>query len=123
MLIDQSWKGRRWVAETDIANCFEAIPHSGLMSAIEERVSDRRLLKLLRAMLRAGVMQDGAVHRDATGTPQGGVLSPVLCNVYLHRLDRQWAMRGTGVLVRYADDLLCCATANGRPKRRWRHCG
>jgi RNA-directed DNA polymerase len=59
------------------------------MSAIEERVSDRRLLKLLRAMLRAGVMRDGAVHRDVAGTPQGGVLSPVLCNVYLHRLDRQ----------------------------------
>ena len=75
VLIDQSWKGRRWVAESDIANCFEAIPHSGLMSAIEERVSDRRLLKLLRAMLRAGVMRDGAVHRDVTGTPQGGVLT------------------------------------------------
>jgi group II intron reverse transcriptase/maturase len=106
VLIDQSWKRRRWVLETDIADCFEAIPHSGLMWAIEERVSDRHLLKLLRAMLRAGVMQDGAVHRDATGTPQGGVLSPVLCNVYLHRLDRQWAKRGTGVLVRYADDLV-----------------
>ena len=106
VLIDQSWKRRRWVLETDIANCFEAIPHSGLMSAIEERVSDRHLLKLLRAMLRAGVMQDGAVHRDVTGTPQGGVLSPVLCNVYLHRLDRQWARRGTGVLARYADDLV-----------------
>jgi group II intron reverse transcriptase/maturase len=77
-----------------------------LMSAIEERVSDRRLLKLLRAMLRAGVMQDGAVHRDGTGTPQGGVLSPVLANVYVHRLDRQWTRRGTGVLVRYADDLV-----------------
>ena len=106
VLIDQSWKGRRWVLESDIANCFEAIPHSGLMAAVEERVSDRNLLKLLRAMLRAGVMADGAVHRDVTGTPQGGVISPVLCNVYLHRLDRQWAERGTGVLVRFADDLV-----------------
>ena len=106
VLIDQSWKGRRWVLESDIANCFEAIPHSGLMSAIEERVSDRHLLKLLRAMLRAGVMADGAVHRDVTGTPQGGVLSPVLCNVYLHRLDRQWTTRGQGVLARFADDLV-----------------
>jgi len=111
VLIDQSWKGRRWVLETDIANCFEAIPHSGLMSAIEERVSDRQLLKLLRAMLRAGVMQDGAVHREVTGTPQGGVLSPVLANVYLHRLDRQWTERGHGVLARFADDLVvCCHT-------------
>ena len=106
VLIDQSWKGRRWVLESDIANCFEAIPHSGLMAAVGERVSDRNLLKLLRAMLRAGVMADGAFHRDVTGTPQGGVISPVQCNVYLHRLDRQWAERGTGVLVRFADDLV-----------------
>ena len=88
--------------ETDIANCFEAIPHDGLMSAIEERIVDRHVLKLLRAMLRAGVMEDGAVTRDATGTPQGGVISPLLCNVYLHRLDRQWpsAGRGAGALRR-----------------------
>ena len=106
VLVDEAWRGRRWVAESDIANCFEAIPHSGLMAAVEERISDRQVLKLLRAMLRAGVMRDGAVVRSATGTPQGGVLSPCLANVYLHRLDRQWADRGTGVLVRYADDLL-----------------
>ena len=106
VLIDESWRGRRWAAETDIANCFGEIPHSGLMSAIEERISDRHLLKLLRAMLRAGVMEDGAVRRDDTGTPQGGVISPCLCNVYLHRLDRQWTERGIGVLVRFADDLL-----------------
>jgi group II intron reverse transcriptase/maturase len=111
VLVDEAWRGKRWVAESDIANCFEAIPHSGLMSAIEERISDRQVLKLLRAMLRAGVMQDGAVTRSAAGTPQGGVLSPCLANVYLHRLDRQWADRGCGVLVRYADDLLAmCRT-------------
>lgn len=111
VLIDESWQGRRWVAESDIANCFEAIPHSGLMSAIEERISDRHVLKLLRAMLRAGVLEHGAVRRSVAGTPQGGVLSPVLCNVYLHRLDRAWQTRGCGVLVRYADDLLAiCKT-------------
>jgi len=106
VLVDEAWRGRRWVAESDIANCFEAIPHSGLMTAVEERITDRHVLKLLRAMLRAGVMQDGAVTRSTTGTPQGGVLSPCLANVYLHRLDRQWADRGCGVLVRYADDLV-----------------
>ena len=111
VLIDEAWRGRRWVAESDIANCFEAIPHSGLMAAIEERIVDRNVLKLLRAMLRAGVMTDGGVMRSNTGAPQGGVLSPCLANVYLHRLDRQWADRGTGVLVRYADDLLAmCRT-------------
>jgi RNA-directed DNA polymerase len=111
VLLDESWRGARWVAESDVSNCFEAIPHSGLMAAIEERISDRHVLKLLRAMLRAGVMQDGTVWRSMTGTPQGGVISPCLCNVYLHRLDRQWQTRGHGVLVRYADDLLAiCKT-------------
>ena len=73
VLVDEAWDGRRWVAESDISNCFGEIPHSGLMLAIEERISDRHVLKLLRAMLRSGVMEDGAVRRDVTGTPQGGV--------------------------------------------------
>ena len=106
VLVDETWRGRRWVLESDIANCFEAIPHSQLMSAIEERIVDRHVLKLLRAMLRAGVMHDRAVKRSDAGTPQGGVISPCLCNVYLHRLDRQWTERGAGVLVRYADDVV-----------------
>jgi group II intron reverse transcriptase/maturase len=111
VLVDEAWDGRRWVAESDVSNCFGAIPHDGLMSAIEERISDRHVLKLLRAMLRAGVMEDGAITREVIGTPQGGVISPCLCNVYLHRLDRQWADRGHGVLVRFADDLLAmCRT-------------
>jgi RNA-directed DNA polymerase len=106
VLVDEAWGGRQWVVESDVANCFEAIPHSQLMSAIEERIVDRHVLKLLRAMLRAGVMQDGSVTRSDAGTPQGGVISPCLCNVYLHRLDRQWTERGAGVLVRYADDVV-----------------
>jgi Reverse transcriptase (RNA-dependent DNA polymerase)/Group II intron, maturase-specific domain len=57
-------------------------------------------------MLRAGVMEQGLVRRDVTGTPQGGVVSPLLCNVYLHRLDRVWDVREHGVLVRFADDVL-----------------
>jgi group II intron reverse transcriptase/maturase len=104
VLIDEAWDGRRWVAESDVSDCFGAIPHDRLMSAIEERIVDRHVLKLLRAMLRSGVMEDGAVMRGVTGTPQGGVISPCLCNVYLHRLDRQWTKRGHGVLLRYADD-------------------
>jgi group II intron reverse transcriptase/maturase len=110
VLVDEAWEGRRWVVETDIANCFEAIPHDRLMTAIEERIVDRQILKLLRALLRAGVMKDASVRRKVTGTPQGGVISPLLCNVYLHGLDRQWTTRGHGVLVRYAD--LC-----GHPHR------
>ena len=75
VLVDEAWDGRRWVAESDVSDCFGAIPHSGLMSAIEERIVDRHVLKLLRAMLRAGVMQDGSVRRSVTGTPQGGVMT------------------------------------------------
>jgi group II intron reverse transcriptase/maturase len=64
------------------------------------------VLKLLRAMLRAGVMQDGTVRRPVSGTPQGGVASPLLANVYLHRLDRAWSAREHGTLIRYADDVV-----------------
>jgi hypothetical protein len=117
VLIDESWRGARWVAESDVADCFEAIPHSGLMTAIEERISDRHVLKLLRAMLRAGVMQDGAVTRSDTGSPQGGVISPVLCNVYICT-----GSTGSG---RSADTGYWCATRmiywryarpNGKPR-------
>jgi RNA-directed DNA polymerase len=117
VLIDESWRGRRWVVETDIASCFEAIPQDRLVAAIEERICDRRLLKLMRALLRAGVMEQGAVSRSVTGTPQGGVVSPLLCNVYLHRLDRVWRTRGCGVLVRYADDLVVLCRTEAEAER------
>lgn len=111
VLIDEAWRGRRWVVETDIASCFEAIPHDRLMQTVEERICDRQILKLLRAMLAAGVMDNAVVHRADTGTPQGGVVSPLLCNIYLNRLDRAWKTQGVGELVRYADDLVVmCAT-------------
>ncbi|MFD1537917.1 group II intron reverse transcriptase/maturase [Nonomuraea guangzhouensis] len=110
VLIDESWRGHRWVVETDIASCFEAIPHAGLMQAIEERVCDRAILSLLRAMLRAGVMEGGSLRPSTRGAPQGGVISPLLCNVYLRRLDRAWSAAEHGTLVRYADDALVMCT-------------
>jgi retron-type reverse transcriptase len=73
------------------------------MQAVEERVSDQAVLKLLRAMLRAGVMEGGRVRREVTGTPQGGPASPLLCNIYLHRLDLGVGCgpaRGAGALLR-----------------------
>jgi RNA-directed DNA polymerase len=72
VLIDESWRGRRWVVEMDIADCFEAIPHSGLMQAIQERVCDRAVLSLVRGMLRVGVMQDGWLRRSTAGTHRAG---------------------------------------------------
>jgi RNA-directed DNA polymerase len=106
VLVDESWQGKRWVVETDIAERFSAIPHEKLMQVIEERISDRGVLKLLRVMLRAGVLEDGMVRREASGTPQGGPVSPLLCNAYLHRLDRAWDVGEHGVLVRCCDDLV-----------------
>ena len=113
VVIDESFGGRRWVVETDIADCFTAIPHQGLMSALSERICDRKVLALLHAFLRAGAMEDGAVRRAVSGTPQGGVVSPLLCNVYLNRLDRAWRP-AYGRLVRYADDLLVVCRTRGQ---------
>ncbi|ETA01164.1 Retron-type reverse transcriptase [Frankia sp. CcI6] len=105
VLVDACGKGRRWVVETDIADCFTAIPFEGLMQTIEERVCDQAMLRLVRAVLRAGVMRDGEVRRPVSGMSQGGPLSPLLCNVYLNRLDREWD-DGDGMMVRFADDIV-----------------
>ena len=98
VLIDESWRGRRWVVETDIANCFSAIPREKLMQAIEERVCDQSVLKLLRVILRAGVMEEGQVRRPVTGTPQGGVITPPTqwaTSVSMSRLGIEgWSDRG-----------------------------
>jgi len=116
VLIDESWRGRRWVVETDIASCFSAIPHGKLMQAVEERICDQAVLKLLRAILRAGVMEDGELRRPLTGTPQGGPLSPLMCNIYLHRLDRAWDEHD-GALVRFADDLVVMCWSASQAER------
>jgi RNA-directed DNA polymerase len=101
-------RGRVWVVDADIANCFDSIRKEVLLDALRERISDRRVLRLIVGWLKAGVLAEGALLNPETGTPQGGVLSPLLANVVLHRLDRQWQAecRRLGVMVRYADDLV-----------------
>jgi RNA-directed DNA polymerase len=120
-----------WVFEADIAACFDAIDHAALMDRVRRRIGDKRLVSLVKAFLRAGILtEEGLNRRTITGTPQGGILSPLLANIALSALDEHFARKWNGLgpywkrskhrraggavmrLIRYADD---CA-----PRRRGR---
>jgi len=96
-------EGYRWVVDLDLEKFFDRVNHDRLLAAVAKRVADKRMLKLIRAFLEAGVMEDGLVSAVDEGTPQGGPLSPLLSNLVLDELDRELERRGHR-FVRYADD-------------------
>ena len=95
--------GRRWVVDVDLEKFFDRVNHDVLMGKLENRIGDRRLLRIIRRYLEAGVMTDGVVVERHEGTPQGGPLSPLLANVLLDEVDKELERRGHA-FVRYADD-------------------
>ncbi len=96
-------QGYSWVIDMDLEKFFDKVNHDRLMRTLSKRITDTRVLKLIRSYLQAGIMEGGLVHRNTEGTPQGGPLSPLLSNIVLDELDKELEDRGL-CFVRYADD-------------------
>ena len=128
-----TFRSYEWVIEGDIEACFDRIDHAALMDRVRDRIEDKRVLRLIKAFLHAGILrQHGGFERSVTGTPQGGILSPLLANIALSALDehfdRAWKAMGsvnqryyarkrgeaTYRLVRYADDFVICVAGERR---------
>jgi len=98
-------KGKTWVVDLDIEKCYDTIPHEPLIDRVARRISDGKVLDLIRCFLKSGVMEEMNIRYETTGTPQGGIVSPVLANIFLHDLDLALEQQGTA-WVRYADDVV-----------------
>lgn len=105
--------GYRYIIDADLKSYFDTIPHEKLIEKVRETVVDGSVLRLLESFLKAGIMEGGSYHLSEQGTPQGGVISPLLANIYLHPLDKAMTERGHR-LTRYADDfVICCRSQKG----------
>ncbi|ANS77237.1 group II intron reverse transcriptase/maturase [Paenibacillus yonginensis] len=112
-----------WVVDADIAGFFDNVDHKWMMKCLEVRIKDRKLLQLIQRMLKAGMMEEGILRQTVQGTPQGGIISPVLANIYLHYVLDLWfekrmrkRFRGQTQIVRYADDFVCCFQSEGEAR-------
>ena len=131
-----TFRSYEWIVEGDIEACFDRIDHTALMGRVRDRIEDKRVVRLIKAFLHAGILkQHGGFERSVTGTPQGGILSPLLANIALSALDEHFAQawkamgtvnqryyarkRGEATyrIVRYADDFVICVS--GVTPRRW----
>jgi len=111
-------RGKVWVVDADISGCFDNISHRAVDSLLARRVADGKVMRLVKGMLTAGVMDGWSLNRNSAGTPQGGVISPLLCNIVLHELDSRLEAEGVA-WVRYADDfVLLCETREQAERAR-----
>lgn len=108
-------EGRCWVVDADLKGYFDSIPHDRLMARLEERIQDGRVLEMVRAFLKQGILEEGLVRANERGSPQGGVISPLLANVYLNPLDHVLSRQGHR-MIRYADDLVILCATEGEAK-------
>lgn len=105
-----------WVVDVDLKSYFDTIDHDILMRLVRERVSDKSTLWLIKQWLKAGILENGAVTEPERGTPQGGVLSPLLSNIYLHEIDKLWHKNPSVKLVRFADDMVFMCKSEAQAK-------
>ena len=99
-------QGYIWVCDADISKFFDTVDHEIMINRVGEEISDGKVLSLIESWLKAGVMEEGIETETTKGTPQGGVISPLLANIYLHELDKQISTMKEVILVRYADDFI-----------------